>query len=118
MNGKVKKKWIRALRSGRFKQAHDSLRTEDGFCCLGVLCDLYRQETKRGEWRDDIENGFVFHPSARAKSADTTLPPSVMRWAGLREDDPRVGDSDSHLSGVNDSGRTFAQIAAMIQADL
>ncbi len=38
---KVKKQWLEALRSGKYKQGKDSLikETNDGFsyCCLGVL---------------------------------------------------------------------------------
>jgi hypothetical protein len=41
MKAELKKKWVEALRSGKYKQNRDSLRYEDGFCCLGVLCDVY-----------------------------------------------------------------------------
>ncbi len=32
--------WLVALRSGEYTQAHGSLRTDTGYCCLGVVCDL------------------------------------------------------------------------------
>jgi hypothetical protein len=38
MDPDLKAKWVAALRSGRFRQARMKLRSEDGFCCLGVLC--------------------------------------------------------------------------------
>jgi len=46
MNKKIKKEWIKALRSGEYKQGKGKLcRSEDGgetyqYCCLGVLIDI------------------------------------------------------------------------------
>jgi len=38
MNKRMKTKWIKALRSGRYKQGRGRLKTEKGsYCCLGVL---------------------------------------------------------------------------------
>lgn len=60
MDKKLKAKWVKALRSGKFKQARSCLERLDykgnpkGNCCLGVLCriskirghkDLYRHFT-------------------------------------------------------------------------
>lgn len=38
----VKRKWLAALRSGKYKQTTGALydSTNDGFCCLGVLCHI------------------------------------------------------------------------------
>ena len=51
MNRQIKDKWITALRSGEYNQDSDGgyLKTCDGYCCLGVLCDLYVKETGK-EW--------------------------------------------------------------------
>lgn len=40
MRKKLKDKWIKALRSGKYKQTYGTLRGKVGFCCLGVLCDI------------------------------------------------------------------------------
>lgn len=51
MSRTLKRKWIAALRSGKFKQAHHVLRAyyrdsatgevvTTGYCCLGVLCEV------------------------------------------------------------------------------
>ena len=42
MNKKIKAKWLKALRSGKFKQGKDQLRLGNRFCCLGVLCEIQR----------------------------------------------------------------------------
>ena len=38
MNPELKEKWVKALRSGEYKQAFLSLRSGQSYCCLGVLC--------------------------------------------------------------------------------
>jgi hypothetical protein len=38
--------WIAALRSGKYKKETGQLRKNEGYCCLGVLCDLQN----KGEW--------------------------------------------------------------------
>ena len=46
MDKKLKAKWVKALRSGEYKQANGALRDGSGFCCLGVLLN----ESERGAW--------------------------------------------------------------------
>jgi hypothetical protein len=47
MNKEIKEKWINALRSGKYEQGKSQLRSlSNKFCCLGVLCDLYKDELK------------------------------------------------------------------------
>lgn len=40
-NKKDIKKWVRALRSGKYEQTKQSLQDSEGFCCLGVACKLF-----------------------------------------------------------------------------
>jgi hypothetical protein len=41
MNQVIKKKWVKALRSGKYKQGSINLRnTKGGYCCLGVLAEI------------------------------------------------------------------------------
>lgn len=35
------KKWCKALRSGKYKQTKRFLQDNNGFCCLGVACDIF-----------------------------------------------------------------------------
>jgi hypothetical protein len=68
MNPEVKARWVAALRSGEYKQAKNSLRKQDAFCCLGVLCDLYDSS----QW----------HGVAYGEEHKTGLPTlEVMTWA-------------------------------------
>ena len=53
MNKNLKRKWLRALRSGRYKQGKYYLRnSEDRYCCLGVLCECL----EKPKWND--MNGY------------------------------------------------------------
>lgn len=42
MNRKLRDKWIRALRSGKYKQVTGWLKRpkSNDYCCLGVLCNV------------------------------------------------------------------------------
>lgn len=34
------KKWVKALRSGKYKRGTGQLKKGDKYCCLGVLCEI------------------------------------------------------------------------------
>jgi hypothetical protein len=38
MNKQLRDEWVKALRSGEYKQARKTLQHGDAYCCLGVLC--------------------------------------------------------------------------------
>jgi hypothetical protein len=38
MKSSLKKKWLKALRGGKYRQAQMQLRDGGAYCCLGVLC--------------------------------------------------------------------------------
>lgn len=40
--------WIKALRSGNYKQTESVLRKDDCFCALGVLCDVLTKDPSTG----------------------------------------------------------------------
>lgn len=80
MNPEIKAKWVAALRSGEYKQGRGQLRIGDRFCCLGVLCDLHGR-ANRSEWRGNEYDGCEF-----------ALSETVQEWAGLKCENPKVGD--------------------------
>lgn len=78
------RKWIAALRSGKYNQGRCYLRSKtDHFCCLGVLCDLYYPDG----WEDtDVDNNrswYRFNGLARFSAADTHPPQEVMKLVGM-----------------------------------
>ena len=105
------KKWVAALRSGKYPQTKGYLHDLAGYCCLGVACEI----SGLGEWGDD---GTYLTPDS---SDDRSLPTGVAHWLGLNPDAGSEGSflDDGHqtcLSGENDSGKSFAEIADIIEA--
>lgn len=110
MNARIKKLWIKALRSGKYKQGKGELRpTPDTFCCLGVLCDLHSRTKEGKEWE---VNGAYEYAHVRG-----TLPIEVSEWAGLDNGDPQIGRT-LKASRLNDTGKTFEYIASRIEKTL
>jgi hypothetical protein len=114
MKKNIKEKWLAALRSGDYQQTDSALRTTKGFCCLGVLCDLY-DKTKR-------QNNWEFLGDVKYRHLDNmygSLPDAVMQWAGLDSEDPLIVRSRSHsvcLSELNDQENySFKKIANVIE---
>jgi hypothetical protein len=113
VKAEIKARWVAALRSGEYDQGTGQLRSYGRFCCWGVLCDLARSEGI-GTW--DSSDGFD-----TAGAVFFSWPPdSVRKWAGVV--DPRlpvpIADDLLPLSRHNDTGRTFAEIADAIEAQL
>ena len=121
MNPEIKKKWLEALRSGQYAQTKERLRDDSGYCCLGVLCDLYAKE-KNVEWEKSVNaygtNRYRFY------NASGELPELVVQWAGVGNHDPILSDAnDEHesetCSWANDNGGlSFAEIADRIEKAL
>jgi hypothetical protein len=117
MNEYVKKMWVKALRSGKYKQTRGQLynKLDNAFCCLGVLCDLHRKRklkiNKKKCWA--VEE---YHNTGESGC----LPTVVRTWAGLKKVDPVVshGHFNKHLSTINDSSRSFTEIADLIEKKL
>lgn len=136
MNKEIKEKWVNALRSGDYHQTAGMLRrkgdefldftTPDSFCCLGVLCDLYCK-SERDRWLPPDEPGF---PAFGIQEQDDTglppcidkteLPSCVMQWADLDCSNPRIECEMEvrTLADLNDSGRSFKEIADLIEQQL
>jgi len=111
MNKRIKTKWIKALRSGKYKQGTGRLKTNDGgFCCLGVLSDLYAKE-KKIEWISErctlriLDEGFV-------------LSDEIMLWAGLKgNSDIVIGENVASVWN-DDEEIGFQGIATLIEEHL
>ena len=129
MNPQVKEKWLNALRSGEYQQGKLNLRVGDSFCCLGVLTDLYAQETNGGCWfelgvneqKKEVTYGFKDYDRDHNFYDADYLPEMVVNWAWLEDENPTVHNTEGHyecISNLNDSDYTFAQIADVIEEQL
>lgn len=118
MDPVIKKAWVGALRSGKYTQGRHALRETVGdkvtHCCLGVLCELAAEANVVTAEEQAVDDSNVSYAVFGGDSA--FLPASVMDWSGV--DHPKggwLGDECDTLTGLNDSGHTFAEIADIIE---
>jgi hypothetical protein len=129
MNSKIKEVWVNALRSGEYNQGGEKLRGANGYCCLGVLCDIYVKEHNK-EWEfvsvDEYSDENNPYPMDYwyFDGESEFLPESVREWAELNLRNPilRVEDEEDEfvdeVANINDSGYSFSTIADLIEAQL
>lgn len=110
MDAKIRREWVEALRSGKYKQTRGRLRKDaTHFCCLGVLCDIVAPgQWKRdlGEWKFQDRNNSPFPASLEL--------PSVP----FRKRVKLTLDAANKLAEMNDTGKRFSTIANYIEKNL
>lgn len=120
MKAALKRKWIAALRSGKYKQGDGALRAEqaDGeerWCCLGVLASVagcrwkerYAVFSLSGEFKANTPMGNWFIPDRIAKRIGIGV-------AG--EEDEKT--PQRILANKNDQPESFGEIATWIEKNL
>lgn len=117
-------KLIKALESGKYKQAtsalarRDSERGKFSFCCLGVACEVAKANGCDVKVTTSPNNRYRFYDGDSA-----LLPPSVVEWYGFAKDEPRLFD-EGHTDGLlatvaNDNrGYDFIKIAKLFRSTL
>lgn len=107
MDANLKAKWVKALRSGRYDQHDGDLANKQGtaFCCLGVLADI-----QGCLWRDDLHALIPVDPKTGWRVGEGTL--TMKKFCGGLTD-----DDQSILAGMNDEGKSFAEIADFIETN-
>jgi hypothetical protein len=100
-------KWITALESGEYSQTTACLRDFRGFCCLGVLCDVYDSNM----WVTAIAYKYSY------KGHTTLLPPEISKACSIAgEGAPALATAFVSLVDLNDHHNyTFKQIAQVIR---
>jgi hypothetical protein len=106
----VATKWVKALRSGEYKQGKGQLcetHPQEGnqHCCLGVLADLAVKAGVLSEFR------YSFY-----------LDETTQKWCGLADSagsfkSESEEEKVTSLSWLNDRGKTFEQIADIIESE-
>lgn len=138
MNPEIKGRWLEALRSGDYPQTRRRLADDNGYCCLGVLCEIAVEDgiVTKGTAGGSLDDGIVY--TSATDSADyefSVLPVAVFEWAGMTEPNPRMDltleDIPEHardialegprysLADLNDNLRMdFSEIADVIEKQL
>jgi hypothetical protein len=99
-----KERWLKALESGEYAQTEGFLcREGEGFCCLGVACEL------AGMVAHDRGADGIFYAG---KSG--VAPANIVKRLHLRDESGTAvgGAGFVGLAVANDKGTTFAEIAA------
>lgn len=125
-----KERWLKALLSGEYEQTQKTLRGRsssggDGFCCLGVACDVFKKEIG-GDWA-----GSVFEVG---RNQWDTMPDEELMQLAFDSTEGEDWDDDAYnlaqdafdrLAGCNDGstdesrrGMTFEEIATVIKEKL
>jgi hypothetical protein len=118
MKEHVKNLWVEALNSGEYDQVEGNLKTEVGYCCLGVLCDIYaKTQKKKGFYKKPNELGIFIFPEGPYEQNEV-LPEQVQRWAGMQSNEGEIDDeleADTSLAVLNDGGKSFSDIVEVIE---
>lgn len=125
MKEEIRKRWVQALCSGKYKRGEGSLYNADfgAHCALGVLCELAVEDGVT-ERRDSEHGGPSFYGKS-GQGSDVTLPPEVVEWAGLESESPILsfrsegfGDTEFwSVSEMNDLGASYEYIAEKIESE-
>ena len=92
----LQEKWVEALESGEYKQGKTYLRdSEDKYCCLGVACEVM-----------GVEKTYI-GDTVRFGNCLVTLSERLMNKLGI--------EKQSHFIVMNDSGKSFKEIAQYIR---
>jgi hypothetical protein len=120
MNTKQKKidlmkRWIAALRSGEYKQGKGQLIKDGRYCCLGVLCDVVKDEMGL-----KIDEPNVYLPN---KNSFTSMLPYELSNEFCLEERVNGTSFQSILAGMNDGeddkpARRFKTIANYIEKNI
>ena len=122
MNPVAKAMWLTALRSGDYKQGKGALNKNGKFCCLGVLCEI---STEVLELKINTLNEMsdCACPDCSSKTLydgkGSYLPAIVAAWAGVDTMGAIPSKDGSgtfgNLTEMNDKGKTFEEIAQIIE---
>ena len=118
MNKVLKNKWLRALRSGRYRKTMSRLVNDkgDAFCCLGVLADIQGCVWKENE----LGRLHPIMPHGKKLMSSSAFSPDLSCEGGFLR--PRAAgglnmELQQRLAAMNDKGKTFKQIAKVIEKE-
>jgi hypothetical protein len=100
--------WIEALRSGKFEQTKERLQDKDGYCCLGVACEVLipEHEKVRRVGGNNYLSGAL--PSAQ---------PGAPGWLKVISFDIAKHTDKIELAEINDTDElSFDEIADILES--
>lgn len=115
--GPRQRRWLEALRSGKYRQGREVLHNldTDTWCCLGVACDLFAEEcgVVRG-----VSEATCGTPVESFGGVFSILPDPICQHLGFFDGGGREKDLFAFtLAALNDDGMAFTYIADLVEAD-
>lgn len=114
---KNRAKLVAALRSGEYKQTQNQLYNGDGYCCLGVACDIFSKEVG-GEFILD-KNHYYFN--FKGKQSKNYLTQEVQEFFGFQTHcgsfNQQCGNRTNLTILNDDRGKSFLEIADIIESE-
>lgn len=111
-------KWSEALLNGGYKQATgilhavETLDSDSGFCCLGVACDLFKDElnikTRVSGHCEEFYDDVIGDINSFTAWRSGYMPIKVARFLGLNQNSQQI------LAALNDKRVSFAIIASIV----
>lgn len=103
----IRQRWIKALRSGKYKQGQECLVDSQGRCCpLGVLCmefyEMYPGRVKKGK---DEQGRTTFDGEA------LVVPFLIAELVGLQDRDGKFRDRDNRFGRFVADGDSMPSLA-------
>jgi hypothetical protein len=99
------KKWVEALRTGGYTKIEKFCRTQEGFCAAGIGLDV----SNTGYWRKTRSKSTSFSYYDQNHINVFTCA-AIYQIYGLNEDQFDI------VTYMNDTGRSFAQIADYLES--
>lgn len=109
--------WLKRLHSGDYKQGQGMLKIIGNehtgeplekplHCCLGVLGEILCEAGKMSQTEDDVYTHFwkTYDAEGSETAFDALLPVELIN-----------SDAQNQLASANDAGKSFAEIALMIE---
>lgn len=107
--------WCTHMEESGIKQIPDQLTCEvkGGYCCLGLVSEMAVEAgiviKDGGTFRDKEDRGDYEHQR---------LTYSIMHWLGFEKRNPTIVGQPVTLAQLNDSGKTFPEIAKIVRKAL
>lgn len=117
----AKKKWVEALRSGKYKKGTGALHRKTRYCCLGVFLEEVCKT--QGTW--EVVNAGLYRwvpKNNRDYWESDTLPDAISNKYGIHKEDIdeliAMNDGCCNLHGNIVGKKSFKKIADWIEANM
>lgn len=124
MDVELGRKWVDALRSGKYQQGFGSLKTKaGGYCCLGVLCDAVLTPegiVSPADWKDRVDLSGI--DTDKYAEDGSTLRDAIGMSEGTEAKLIGMNDGKMHIDAYGlehrNNSYTFDAIAEYIEQHL